>query len=372
YPPTKEWVVETPEIGEKWQDWCEKRKLRDKREGYFPVHLLDSTKLQHTVKEDASELIVDANTKELLAVVIRSWCAEQPVIDAIAAHIADSPNIQRSARVSFSYLDDPGHLGHTGYTGGSRNINQGLHWAKNLKSAKLKKDAAFIADLQSHESSICAFFWNMALSSLPMQVLQPYQTYLEKHFLPRMAPIGTPYSTHGIYTVPIAPRDNDNPHVPLSYNFDAVPLAPPSATFTVNYARRTHFENCPHKWLISWTLTRTGTPDDGGNFYLPEPEYAVKIESAANSLVAWQPGMWHGTSLRNCKPEDLMKTIHEVGLSFVTSPRLASRWEKYVARNFSAEARAELEEELGDGGYGTDVERNEDEGEELDDEETWW
>ena len=104
YPPTKEWVVETPEIGEKRQDWCEKRKLRDKREGYFPVHLLDSTKLQHTVKEDASELIVDANTKELLAVVIRSWCAEQPVIDAIAAHIADSPNIQRSARVSFSYV----------------------------------------------------------------------------------------------------------------------------------------------------------------------------------------------------------------------------------------------------------------------------
>ena len=67
-----------------------------------------------------------------------------------------------------------------------------------------------------------------------------------------------------------------------------------------------------------------------------------------------------------------MKTIHEVGLSFVTSPRLASRWEKYVARKFSAEARAELEEELGDGGYGTDVERNEDEEEELDDGETWW
>ena len=104
YLPTKKWVVETPDIGKRWQDWCEKRKLRDKREGYFPVHLLDSTKLQHTVKEDASELIVNANNKELLAVVIRSWCTEQPVINAIGAHIANLPNIQQTAHVSFSYV----------------------------------------------------------------------------------------------------------------------------------------------------------------------------------------------------------------------------------------------------------------------------
>ena len=100
YPPPQEWVVETPEIGEKWQQWCATHKLSDIREGYFPVHHIDAAKLQHTVKENASELIIDADTKELLAVVIRSWCAEQPVIEAIAAYIADSPNIQRNARVS--------------------------------------------------------------------------------------------------------------------------------------------------------------------------------------------------------------------------------------------------------------------------------
>ena len=64
------------------------------------MHHIDAAKLQCTVKENASELIIDANTKELLAVVIRSWCAKQPVIEAIAAYIADSPNIQRNARVS--------------------------------------------------------------------------------------------------------------------------------------------------------------------------------------------------------------------------------------------------------------------------------
>ncbi|KAI0716303.1 hypothetical protein C8Q76DRAFT_692065 [Earliella scabrosa] len=179
-------VVETPEIGEKWQQWCKTHKLSDIWEGYFPVHYINAAKLQHTVKENASELIIDADMKELLAVIICSCLVP---------------------------VDDPGHLGHSGYTGGLRNVNERFHWAKNLKSAKLQNDSVYLADLQYHDSSICAFFWNMALSTLSMYVLQPYETYLKKHFFPCMAPTGTPYATHGIYTVPIAPQDGHNPHI---------------------------------------------------------------------------------------------------------------------------------------------------------------
>ncbi|KAI0740299.1 hypothetical protein C8Q76DRAFT_597863, partial [Earliella scabrosa] len=92
-------------------------------------------------------------------------------------------------------------------------------------------------------------------------------------------------------------------------------------------SRRTHFECCPHRWLISWTLTRTRGPAARGNFYLPQ--YGLKVESAANSLVAWRPRMWHGTSQRDCVPAHIMDTIQEVGVSFVTSPRLATRWKQY-------------------------------------------
>ena len=134
---------------------------------------------------------------------------------------------------------------------------------------------------------------------------------------------------------------------------------------------RTHFEHCPHKWLISWTLTRSEGPNAGGNFYLPQ--YGVKVESAANSLVAWQPRMWHGTSLRDCDPENIMASIREVGVSFVTSPRLATRWKQYAASNYSREALEAMEHELGEDGYDTDVEGDEMGDADLDEgEERWW
>ena len=78
------------------------------------------------------------------------------------------------------------------------------------------------------------------------------------------------------------------------------------------------------------------------------------IESSANSVVGWQPGRPHGTSLRNCSPAEQEKTVLEVGLSFATSPRLAKQWTRYMEANFSAEMREEIERELGEGGYDTD------------------
>ncbi len=141
-------------------------------------------------------------------------------------------------------------MGHSGYTAGSRNLQGQLDWAQNLKFARHQNDPTFIAGMQHRESSICAFFWNMARNTLPCPIIAAYQGYMREHFLPTMAPIPTPlastagdgthphYGSHGTYTVYLAP-DSTSPTAPYppSFEFDAVPLAPPSAVFTVNYAR---------------------------------------------------------------------------------------------------------------------------------------
>ena len=99
YPPPQHWLYENAEIGEKWQTYCKDRVLKDKREGYFPMCQVDASRIQHTVKEDASELLVDADTGDLVAVVIRSWCEDARVVRAISDYIEETHALKRSARV---------------------------------------------------------------------------------------------------------------------------------------------------------------------------------------------------------------------------------------------------------------------------------
>ena len=99
YPPPKHWMVESSDIGDKWHAYCTTRHLADKREGYHPMCTVDEKKLDYVVKENESVLLVDDRTGELVGCVIREWCPEQGVVDAIAEYIRTTPSLKRSARV---------------------------------------------------------------------------------------------------------------------------------------------------------------------------------------------------------------------------------------------------------------------------------
>ena len=69
-----------------------------------------------------------------------------------------------------------------------------------------------------------------------------------------------------------------------------------------------------------------------------------------------------------------MDTIQEVGVSFVTSPRLATRWKQYAGSSYIAEELAAMEAELGEAGYDTDVEGEDhvEDAELYEGEHKWW
>jgi hypothetical protein len=79
----------------------------------------------------------------------------------------------------------------------------------------------------------------------------------------------------------------------------------------------------------------------GGHFFLAQ--YHIRVESAPNTLVIWQPRHWHGTSLQKFSPFDDKPGFYQRGMAFVTSNRLKNVWNRYVWGQLSSdEAQKEL------------------------------
>ena len=81
-----------------------------------------------------------------------------------------------------------------------------------------------------------------------------------------------------------------------------------------------HYEKQPHKYAVSFTVERNGDKHHGGHFYIGS--YGIKVEVAANTIIAWQPGHTHGTSLLLTPPGKETPNFIQRGMSFVTSNRL--------------------------------------------------
>jgi len=88
-----------------------------------------------------------------------------------------------------------------------------------------------------------------------------------------------------------------------------------------------HHEDQPHKWSISWTTERTQEDDIGGAFYVAQ--YGIRISGAKNTLIAWQPNHFHGTSLQLFSPLDVNPECCQRGLAIITPKRLPHVWRKY-------------------------------------------
>ena len=88
-----------------------------------------------------------------------------------------------------------------------------------------------------------------------------------------------------------------------------------------------HQEDQPHKWAISWTTEWTREDDIGGAFYAAQ--YGIRILGAKNTLIAWQPDHFHGTSLQLFSPGDSDPECCQRGLAIVTPKQLPYVWMKY-------------------------------------------
>jgi hypothetical protein len=92
----------------------------------------------------------------------------------------------------------------------------------------------------------------------------------------------------------------------------------------------------PHKYSISWTVARTLANDQGGHFY--NCDYGIRIQGGNDTIVAWDPSHFHGTSLQDYPPStQTISEFNQIGLAIVTPNRIPQLWKKYIEKLVSVQ-----------------------------------
>ncbi|KAJ3551362.1 hypothetical protein NP233_g13095 [Leucocoprinus birnbaumii] len=327
YPPPEVWITETKAIKKLNRKHFHEEDLHDNRDRRRPFMHLDASKLQLDIKPTESARIYD-DDGNLIMMVVRNACKNPDALrfaDAAVERILDMRTTSRKG--------DAGHLPMFGLSAGSLS-GICLDWVKNLKSKRTSQ--TILDEAEKQGSSAFALFYNLFLSIAPSEVIDDFNDHLSRLGNCRMDARGTmscdPSTGEGNYTV-------DLPG--YSFTFHGAQLAPPTSVCARNYARYTHREHQPHKYSVSWTTTREIVPSipdalNGGHFFLAS--HGIRIQAAANTMMIWQPKMWHGTSLPHQHPTEPTTEFCQRGLAFVTSSRLPRAWELYCANKLSQEA----------------------------------
>ncbi|KAF8340075.1 hypothetical protein F5887DRAFT_919603 [Amanita rubescens] len=199
--------------------------------------------------------------------------------------------------------DDPGLLTITGFSAGAR------------------------SKLTFGTAAVFTLFWNLCRSWLPPAIISDIDKFVAAHNMPAMDPAAATPAQEGSYKVMIGDTD---------FDFHDVRLAPPMGMMASNYARAMHTDKQPHEWAISWNTSRL-FPDaeHGGNFFFGA--YGIRVQNAPNTLIAWKPGKYHGTSLQKVKPTLKATDFRQTGLAIVTSNRLPAAWKKFLNNEMSKE-----------------------------------
>ncbi|KAK7051219.1 hypothetical protein VNI00_004719 [Paramarasmius palmivorus] len=332
YPPRDVWLYDSQEAADKWRKKITRGRLPDKRKKRKPMHKVKLDQLLHNVKEGDSARFVDENGA-LVFLVIRNFCPSQRIqewADSVAHRNVDDRKCIR--------LEDAGSIVMSGWSAGSRSSPQ-FHWTRNLSKKVTPVEAE---DLAYEASSSFAVFWNLSRCILPAQIIDDFDSFIEDSGIYRMDSGILGAGAPAQYTIPTEEG---------WATFRHAKMAPPCGVFARNYARATHNESQPHTWAISWTTGRKGKVSDGGHFY--NCCYRLRVEGAANTLVAWQPKDFHATSLQNVCPNDPKPTFVQSGLAIVTSSRIDGVFKQYMDGQMSA---TEVVEECFKDGYQDDEE----------------
>jgi hypothetical protein len=107
------------------------------------------------------------------------------------------------------------------------------------------------------------------------------------------------------------------------------------------YHRYIHHEaNQPHKFAIAWTISRTFADNQGGHFY--NSNYGIRVMGSTDTIFAWNPSHFHGTSLQDYSPSsDMVSKIYQLGLVCITPNRIPGLWEKYAMKQVALEEVSE-------------------------------
>ncbi|XP_006461603.1 hypothetical protein AGABI2DRAFT_70749 [Agaricus bisporus var. bisporus H97] len=306
----------------------------------FRLNVLDtSARLAYDVGAGESVQFVDGDG-ELVAVVIRNACKDRRIVEFVDHSIAGAIRTRRNAR-----KEDRGHISQMGLSAGSRS-NSKLGWVRNIE--RQKQNTSLHEQVDYDTSSSFAVLWSLARSLLPATIIEDFDKFIESLGpdirMDGNGKMGVDASGKGAYHIKIKETD---------YEFHNSELAPPCGVVAENYCRYVHFENQPHKWAVSLTTSQSfddsvSAVDAGGHFFISA--YGIRIQAAPNTLIAWRPRDWHGTSLFHISPnpDSREQKFYQRGLCIVTGGRVVGCIKKWRAGKLSDQQLSEVGLDLED------------------------
>jgi hypothetical protein len=268
-------------------------------------HKLVEARLQYIVPADKSVVIVDEETGEIVAIVIRSFAkASFPIVKTWATKlIRDTVRRRRT-----SQRNSKGILVLFGTSTGPRN-NKVVGWVRNLSNRWLKSP-----DRKDHDtelSSLFGLFYNLVRTQVSPQIVGDFEKTIEKANLPRID-----FHGNSEFTIPFKS--------PL--RFSGYQMAPPEGYAAIDYLKEIHddkhFKGCP--WGVYWNIVREQPEHhvgekSGANFFVAD--YGLKIVNSENVCVTWNISMKHGTSW-------YYDGLSHVGLAFILGRDLENTWNR--------------------------------------------
>ncbi|KAI1489216.1 hypothetical protein F5X96DRAFT_684239 [Biscogniauxia mediterranea] len=294
YPINNFYVAGTEKAKEEWDAYWYEKPLKDPR--YHrgvrrEVLTLDKSRLRYIVRQDESVIFRDADTKELSLVILRNFIPDEDLRETMVELCKEIIKNRRDDR-----REDPGMLVHFGYTCGSRHDPQIQLAASSLRlntEAKRRNEE----QLNHRAQGMAGVMWNLMRSRLPSEIIDDYNDTILENDFPRMD-MGREDNT---FTFQVGGDD---------ITFKGLELPPPSGISAINYARHTHKETNGNNWVLACTCHAPKDPTKGGNFYLAS--YGIMMEPASNTVSAWHPKDYHGTTLYEMKEGKERRAGYEV------------------------------------------------------------
>ncbi|KAI0114571.1 hypothetical protein F4776DRAFT_673844 [Hypoxylon sp. NC0597] len=287
YPPKDFFVAGTPKSGGQWGVYWNGKPLKDPRYNRGlrrGIIDFDYSRLKYIIQQDESVIFRDADTKDIVLVVLRNFIPNEELRRSMIRTCQEIIKYRRDDR-----REDPGKLVHFGYTCGSRHNPQIQMAAPSIKlDTPLKQDREY--RLNSDAQGMAGIMWNLMRSRLPPEIIADYNDMIRENDLPRMDMM----RDEKTFTYKV-----DGENVTFETGSNGLELPPPSALSAINYARYTHTEVNGNNWIVACTCHAPRDPTKGGNFYLAS--YGIMMLPASNTLSAWHPGDYHGTSLYEMK-----------------------------------------------------------------------
>jgi hypothetical protein len=250
-------------------------------------------------------------------------------------------------------LADPGKIVQTGISAGSRKAPS-IDWVQNILSKRLSGDD--IDKLDRETAHVFSLFWMLIRRRLPREISDDLVNWLTETGIHRMnKDVLCGFQEEGSFGEIELDIGNN------LFNLKWAEYAPPSGVMAANYSR--HFlvlfflgflfsyhldryvhreQGQPHKFAISWTVARTLADEQGGHFY--NCEYGIRVKGGDDTVVAWDPGHFHGTSLQDYLPtSQTISDFNQIGLAIATPSRLPQLWKRYAEKKMTLQ---QLKEEV--------------------------